>query len=733
MTNSKDDTGIELVYCTVHNFGTVSSNSQRQKEHITSSKEKCKFVTYNPKKHNPKYDHSEIQPYDDSEEKLTPTQKVLNFAESKIIRTVRSFNSHSSVYAIIKINENYRVLFLGSTECRQWLLSEYRKYSGKVHGKDLYKNVLSVIIAESITNQITIEKINNRICFVDDEIFYNLCNDDYEIVKINKNGYSIIQNSLENPLFRRKSNPLPQVKPLYNKKHKNPLNELVELLRIPIENRQLFIIHLIAFFFEKIPIPIMIFQGEAGSAKSTITGTVKKIIDPSPENRNSMPDNIDDANIHFFNRYLTNFDNISYIENIMSDNMCKAITGFTHNKRELYSDDGEIILTIKARIILNGITPNVDQTDLIDRSIFYESRHIPKNEKITEQEFDKKLDSLLPYIQNQIFTILSKTLKNYSSMELEIKEKERMADFTVIGECISRELGYDKFSFIESYKKNLSLHSFNAVESYPIVNIILDITREQGKDFEISIYDLYKKITSHAYENGINTKSKYSKFPQSEKAVTNQITRLQSTFRNLGIEITSSRYGPRDKKFKRGTRIFRIKSIDTNKLNGKSTSILDNFKVIDPCVSVSVCQEPKQAQNHSKTDTISENRNCVSVSDENATNQTKSKQKNTTDTALTQKNKKRTVSKKSKSVPKNTTDTVTQLTQPKTDLEEIVKKTKSNKNTKRYSHFKCAKCHFKRPIRINSKSRVSDETLHDIHKKAHPDHKLQYSNEDETL
>ena len=566
MTISNNDT--KLLYCIKHNFGAVSSDSQRQKEHIKNSKGKCKFVKHNPKKHNPKYDESKIKPYDDSEEKLTPTQRVLNFAESKIIRTVRSFNNHSSVYGIIKIKEYYRVLFLGSTECRQWLVSAYLDYSGKVHSKDLYRNVLSVIIAKSITNQISIEKINNRICFVDDEIFYNLCNDDYEIIHITKDGYSIIQNSLDNPLFRRKSNPLSQVKPLEDKKHKSPLNELTQLLRIPIESRQLFIIHLIAFFFEKIPIPIMIFQGEAGSAKSTITSTVKKIVDPSPENRNSMPESIDDANIHFFNRYLSNLDNISYIENIMSDNMCKAITGFTHNKRELYSDDGEIILTIKARIILNGITPNVDQTDLIDRSIFYEVKHIPKNEKITEQEFNKKLDSLLPYIQDQIFSILSKTLKNYSSMESEIKEKERMADFTVIGECISRELGYEKFTFIESYKNNLSLHSFNAVESYPIINIIIDIAREQGKDFEISVYDLYKKITSYAYENGINIKSKYSKFPQSEKAVTNQITRLQSAFRNSGYEITSKRYNSRDGKFKRNTRIFHVRSIGSNESNG---------------------------------------------------------------------------------------------------------------------------------------------------------------------
>ena len=721
---SNNDTSIELEYCIVHNFGSVSKDSIRQKEHTENSKEKCKFVKYNPKKHNPKYEESEIQPYDDSEEKLTPTQKVLKFAESKIIRTIRSFNNHSSVYGIIKINEKYRVLFLGSTECQQWLISTYLDYSGKVHGKDLYKNVLGVIIAKSITKQIPIEKINNRICFVDDEIFYNLCNDDYELVKITKDGYSIIDNDLDNPLFRRKSNPLSQVKPLKSKNNHNPLNKLAEFLRIPIESRQLFIIHLISFFFEKIPIPIMIFQGEPGSAKSSITSTVKKIVDPSPQNRNSMPDNIDDANIHFFNRYLTNFDNISFIENVMSDNMCKAITGFTHNKRELYSDDGEIILTIKARIILNGVTPHVDQTDLIDRSVFYEGKYIPKSEKITEQEFNKKLDSLLPYILDQIFSILSKVLKNYQSVESQIKEKERMADFTIIGECISQELGYEKFTFIESYTNNLKLHSFNAVESYPIINIISDIAREEGKDFEISVNDLFKKITSYAFENGINIKSKYSKFPQTEKAVSNQIIRLKSTFRSLGYEITSYRYSSRDNKFKRGTRIFRIQFLDTDGTNGTSTSISDYSKVIDPVSTVSVCQGDNQAQNHPKTDTVSDNRICVSVSDENLTNQTKNNQKNTTDTVLTHKKQKSSVSKKAKTTPENSTDTLTQLTQPKTDLLENGKKAKDEQNTKRYSHFKCQTCNAGE-FGIGEKG-TNKESILQFHKKA--GHSIHYFN-----
>ena len=193
----------------------------------------------------------------------------------------------------------------------------------------------------------------------------------------------------------------------------------------------------------------MVFHGEQGSAKSTTTSTIKKIVDPSPENLASMPKKIDDLNIHLYNRYLSNFDNISYFDQEVSDNLCRAITGHTHIKRELYQDSKEIILSIQTRIILNGISPNIEFPDLMQRSIFYETKYIPKEDKLTEEEFNKKLDSLIPYLLNQIFDTLSNTLLIFDDVKIQIKSKERMADFTVYGECISRILGFDNFHFLK--------------------------------------------------------------------------------------------------------------------------------------------------------------------------------------------------------------------------------------------------------------------------------------------
>ena len=713
---SDDSDSFVLQYCTIHKFGAVTKGSERQKQHIEESEETCKFVKFNPKKHNPEYDDSKIiNSYIDDEEKISDTQKVLNFAENNILKKVRSYENHSNVYGIIKINNNNKVLLLNSKECTQWLKSSYYDYCGKIHGNDLYKNALDIIIAQSVTNETKIEKIYTRIGFVNDEIFYNLCNDNYELVKITKDGYSIIKSGLDTPMFRRKSSPMPQPKPK-KLKNKNGLEELVNLLRIPQESRQLFKIHLVSFFIENCSIPMMILHGEAGSAKSTVTATVKEIVDPSPENRNSMPESIDDLNIHIFNRYISNFDNLSHITQKTSDELCKIITGHAHNKRELYSDDGEVILTIKGRVLLNGITPNVEYTDLMERSIFYESKYLPKPERLGDSEFNNLINKFKPYLLDQIFNSLSYTLKNYKTISQEIKEKERMAEFTIFGECVSRSLGYEKLSFIEVYKNNLNSNSLRAYESWPVINIVLDIIKSKGKDFEISIDELFKLCKSVAYEKISDIKSQFTRFPKNESGLSGQLTRLSGSFRSAGYNITSYRYNSRDGVFKRGTRIIKITST--------STSFLSSFEKSKPPVSpVSVCQDDIQARKESKTDTGKKSKHVSPVSDKN---------KSKTDTSNDTGKKSKHVSKNLKSTPKDGTDTATQLTQPLSEslvVKEKEKETATKKNSKsldelskKYTHFKCLTCNA-------GEFKITSKKILEYHTKL--DHSIQYLNQKE--
>ncbi len=89
-----------------------------------------------------------------------------------------------------------------------------------------------------------------------------------------------------------------------------------------------------AMCLEEYPIPLMVILGEHGSIKTTIAKSVKNIIDPSGENISSLPTKTDDLILHFANRYLVNFDNVSNINDEHSDILCRAITGEGQSKRK---------------------------------------------------------------------------------------------------------------------------------------------------------------------------------------------------------------------------------------------------------------------------------------------------------------------------------------------------------------------------------------------------------------
>ncbi len=716
-----DRNSISQVYCIKHKQGPFNKDSQLQKEHEKKSRGKCDIDNYSPRKHNKKYNDSKIvkrgkksKTISDDEDNRTDSQKVYEFAQNNIIKLVRSFGDKNRVYAVIKTKNHFESLEIGAWESIQWLKSTYYSHCGDFFNDELYKNALSLITAHSINDKIKIEKIYIRSAFVDDTLFYDLCDDQHRLVKITKDGYSIIDSDVNTPIFRRKSNQVSQIIPKKNQKIKDPLEELVSLLRIQPIHKHLFKMHLACFFLESFPMPVMIVHGEQDSAKSTITSTVKRIIDPSPENRISFPKKADDFYISVYNRYVSNFDNISYFDQEASDNICKVITGTSYSKRELYQNSKEIILNVQSKIILNGITPNIEFPDLMRRSIFYETKFIPEKERLTEVEFNKKLGNLLPSVLDQIFNTLSESIKIYDVVNHEIKEKKNMSDFLIFGECASRILGYEKFSFVKTYKNNQESILLNAVDTWPIINILTDKLKDKQNGYEISIDDLHKDIMLNIDKTTIDTNYKHSKFPKTPSILSSQITKLNPVFRNLGCILTISKYNLRDGKHPRGRKILRYTSTQFQ-------SKLESTKTASSASPASPNQ--KQAQNSTKsgealkTSTSSASSVEINTSGKQPSqNMTTQAQKKNTDKAR----KSKASPKNDKFTPKNSIGEGDEVGEPVFEVCTVL-----DKNT----HFKCNTCG-SGWFEINETSRLSDEKLLDIHKKQ--GHKIEYSVRDDS-
>ncbi len=493
-----------------------------------------------------------------TEKEENTSEKIYQFAKTKIKKCIVLESDSSQVFALIENNGHMETLDLSSTKAKSLFRYSYYSQTGNNHSEDAYASALLLIKAKAMHGGAPRETVYNRISMVDDAIYYDLTTPDWKAVKITRDFVKVVPLDLSTPVFSRTQSQKQQFMPIFD--GKNSLDDLMRLLRIPLGTRQIFKIHLISMFLEGFPIPIMLIIGEHGSIKSTISKSVKQIVDPSGAQTISLSGNTENIILSFHNRYCICFDNVSKIDQTKSDILCKAVTGDGNAKRKLYTDSDEIIYDYKRKIILNGISPNLEFPDLVDRTIIYVTEKISEDERITEEEFNKKFYVLLPLVLGQIFQTLSDAMKIYDSVKTEIKSPPRMADFTVWGECISQMLGYEPLSFCNYYKDKIKLHSLDTNESYPIISIVEDILKNIDH-YEETVPEFYNAVKTRAELECIDINSRHVNFPKAPNKIKEHITRLKQNFRTIGLEIDIAPHTKRDGRHPRNRQVIYITKI----------------------------------------------------------------------------------------------------------------------------------------------------------------------------
>lgn len=372
-------------------------------------------------------------------------KKLYDFALTRIDKLVISENNSDEVFGILKNNNHIETLNLSSTRSIHWLTNEHNQFvnSDELHSSDYYKTILNTIISKATMNGTEKVKVYNRIAQLENEIWYDLGNSSWQAIKITEGKVKLVKLDKDSPVFRRSQSLQEQIQP--EKGTNISLDLLVNLLHISEHDQLVFKINLICMFLQAYSMPMIVFDGSAGSIKTTATATVKRVVDPagkqSQDNVSSMQEKPNDLIIQLSNRYLASFDNVSYIDSKISDVVCRGITGSNNERRKLYTDNDEAIFSFRSKIVLNGIIPTLDYPDLQTRLISYDRETIDESNLITEKEFQKRLNDILPNVLGLIFKTLSKALEKYPELKDKIKPKTRMADFEIWGEVISRCLG----------------------------------------------------------------------------------------------------------------------------------------------------------------------------------------------------------------------------------------------------------------------------------------------------
>jgi hypothetical protein len=282
------------------------------------------------------------------------------------------------------------------------------------------------------------------------------------------------------------------------------------------------------------PFTILDFLGEHGSAKTTAARVARKLIDPFTAGVRALPRSERDLVIAASRCRVLAFDNVSRIDDWLSDAFCRLATGGGLSTRALHTDAEEVLFDVMRPIVMNGIEQAVWRPDLLDRCLMVETKVIDDGTRQSEAIFWGDFDKAWPELLGVVLNGVSAGLKNLKTTQAAMTKKPRMADFAIFSTAAEVGLGFEAGTFEKAYKENRGVAVESTLEAYPISPFLMKLGYADGS-FSGTFTELLTKLN---FLQGEDRKPKY--WPDSTRKLSADIKRLAPTLRAKGISCTFS-------------------------------------------------------------------------------------------------------------------------------------------------------------------------------------------------
>jgi hypothetical protein len=515
---------------------------------------------------------------DGEEEKIDITSLIKEYYVNLFV------DQFNKPYIAIKINGHVEILGLDSQRFKNWLYRFFYENTGEISTEEV-ENTIKILKAgaEFSENRKTLELRMAKLTTDDFTFYYDLTNSNWSAVKITPEGWTIGNNP---PIiFRRFANQLPQVNPIslsspssffsIDDKDDTNLDKFIDLLNVKDnDNKLLLKCYIISLFIPGISKPILMLHGEQGSAKTTLQELIKMLVDPSIVKTSTFPRDINELVQQLSHNYIAYYDNISIIKEQISDSLCRAVTGTGFSKRQLYTDDDDIIYYFKRCIGFNGINLAATKADLLDRGIIIQLERIPKQNRRKIEDIWNDFEILRPQLLAYIFDILVKILQVKQKGGIKLSNGlNRMADFEEYAEIISRCMGYGENEFLRVYQDNINLQIDEAIQANPLAQAIIELmadeiikdektgveigTKPKEESLTMTPTNLHRELENIAITKLNLNVSKIKSWPKTPNQLSRRLTEAQTTLREKGVII--ERY--KDEKGHRKIKICKASSI----------------------------------------------------------------------------------------------------------------------------------------------------------------------------
>ena len=421
-----------------------------------------------------------------------------------------------------------------SKQFKRWISGVFWQKCHKPLNADAFNNALNILESRACF-ECEEHCLFNRVAIIDDVVWYDLADKDWRAVKITAEGWEIVANPPI--LFKRYPHQDAQCSPVGG----GDIRAILKYVNITdVQYQLLFLVYLISCFIPGFPHPVPNIYGGQGSAKSTVSKLLRKLVDPSRIEAASLPGDLSQLAQLVAHHWFLCFDNISWISAEQSDLLCKVVSGSGFSKRGLYTDDEDVIYAVQHCMVLNGINLPATRPDLLERSILFVLPKVPQEKRKDERSLLHEFEQDRPFILGAIFNAITLALKMYPS--LDVSNLPRMADFTLWGCAIAEALEYSQDDFLKAYRSNISMQNEEVLAEHIEAFLLVDFMEEkEGGEWVGRCSELLDEMKRLARDQKVDEKL----LPKSPNSLSRRINVLKPNLEEAGISIMRQTSGQR--------------------------------------------------------------------------------------------------------------------------------------------------------------------------------------------
>lgn len=408
---------------------------------------------------------------------------------------------------------------------------EMNGYLSKLYWETFHKSVQSNVIDASIATLeglalATANRVDvyNRVARSGENIYYDI-GDDKHVVVINKKGWKVETNA---PIFfRRYKHQLAQTLPVKG----GSLESITEYLNVASDDYKILLTtYLPVALIADIPRQLLLIHGPQGAGKSTALSLIRSLIDPSTIPLLSPSNKVDEIVRDADHNYCFYLDNISGIDGRMSDALCRLVTGMAFTKRELFTDDEDVIYSLKRAVALNGVAQCATKPDLLDRSLIIQLERISEDRRKLDTDIQSSFEKNKAKLMGALFDAVSGTLSKFEKVQSGEYRLPRMADYYLYALAAAEYFGYGADAFVSAYSNNINEQNQESLNSSLVGMLILEFMSTQGNEWSGSGSTLYSSLIELA-----DDQRSTPGFPKDHMWLWRKIQDIRTTLEAMGV------------------------------------------------------------------------------------------------------------------------------------------------------------------------------------------------------